>query len=61
MPDEKGGEFSRSGPHPAIATRNNNVCGSPRKLKAFQTVKLSPQPHSALTFGLLKRNDSFNP
>src|SRR6185312_10558526 len=29
--------------------------------KTFQTVKLSPQPHSSLTFGLWNWKDSFRP
>ena len=40
------------------------IWAMPRKsadVKAFQTVKLSPQPHSPLTLGFRKRKASFSP
>ena len=35
--------------------------GHPLQPKAAQTLKLSPQPHSPLTFGLRKLKASFSP
>src|SRR5262249_29943318 len=58
------GDFKDGGFYRLGAGRGNEIRrldGDLERKRLFQTVKLSPQPHSSLTFGLWNWKDSFRP